>query len=93
MMKSVFLSDSTMLDSTITGNSTSLNENDNDYIMVDNDCDSFVDGDEDYDYCDDIVSEVVQIDQHLNLMEEMILEEANEPSIQRILDEAHASAS
>lgn len=101
MMKSVFLSDSTMLDTTaslVTKNSSDDN-NDNDYIMVDccNNSTSFIEeeDDEEYDYCDDAMSEGIQREQHLqlDLTEEMILEEAELPSIQHILDEAHRSAS
>ena len=94
-MKSVFLSDSTMLDNLTNEAKSSSNENvsENDYIMVECDCDSFDEDDEDYDYCDDALSEGIQLEQHLDLTEDMILEEAGQPSIQQILDEAHKSAS
>lgn len=119
MMKSVFLSDSNVLELP--------DSSDGDYIMVNNlhdgpsaleelmedneddndnlsscskDNHSYLDIDEeDYDYCDDIVlSDGEQSQQgcyHLSvsLTEDMILEEAQQPSLRNVLDEAHRSAS
>ncbi|CAB9501011.1 expressed unknown protein [Seminavis robusta] len=80
-------------------NSNDSNSDDNEYIMVDTTPLSFdfeeettLCDDEDYDYCDDAISEGIQ-SECLNLTEDMILEEAEKPSIQYILDEAHRSAS
>ena len=114
MMKSVFLSDSTMLDNFSSnknspGNSSSEGfntDNDADYIMVEVGPGSFVEDDDDeYDYCDDIVSEREEPaffpdnnddNNNLDLIDEdeMILEEAvGQPSIRQILEKAHESAS
>lgn len=72
-----------------------------DYIMVDA-CDYYVDSEagggeeEEYDYCDDAMREGVpgySCSFAFSLSEDMILEEAEQPSIQHILDEAHESVS
>lgn len=111
MMKSIFLADSKMLDMDgNSANNNSSKNSDNEYIMVDPslsfdyDADTNSDGhdtdsdlhEEDYDYCDDVISEGMQYDPcsfTFSLTEDMILKEAEQPSIQHILDEAHKSAS
>jgi hypothetical protein len=103
MMKSIFLSDSKLLDSNqtpTTFNNSSSGQDNDEFIMVDS-CDYDADSnpdteEEEYDYCDDAISEGVQgytCSFAFSLTEDMILEEAEQPSIQHILDEAHKSAS
>jgi len=103
-MKSIFLSDSKLLDSnqtpaTFNNNiSNSYGQGNDEYIMVDScdyDADSNPGEEEEYDYCDDAISEGPQgyiCSLVFSLTEDMILEEAEQPSIQHILDEAHKSA-
>jgi hypothetical protein len=48
---------------------------------------------DEYDYCDDVLSDGMQSEPGFFITKAMLLEEAEEPSIQHILDEAHSEAS
>jgi hypothetical protein len=107
MMKSMFLSESKILDmdlkchhhnnSTNTLSSTDKEE----YVLVDTfspcfeDDNNEVDEDDDYDYCEDALSEGMQSASiHLMMLtEDLILDEAATDPLSIILDDAHASAS
>lgn len=97
MMKSIFLSESKVLDM-----DTNKSNHDNEYIMVDYSSDDRMDAssseDSDYDYCDDALSEGVQACAFtFSLTEDMILEQPShsneQPQVPGILESSASDAS